>query len=120
MSLPLDAGEILTHLNQLGYRNISAEQLKEFQKGKHNPVLTFRCFISYSFLRRPAKAHQIRHTNLPLRSGATARKCVRAVTLRENYQLPGEAGTRPKDRFFRQGEPGGSHQQDCRCYFCEV
>ncbi|XP_035779352.1 uncharacterized protein LOC118459762 [Anopheles albimanus] len=32
MSLPLDAGEILTHLNQLGYRNISAEQLKEFQK----------------------------------------------------------------------------------------
>ncbi|ETN62235.1 hypothetical protein AND_006081 [Anopheles darlingi] len=32
MSLPLDAGEILTHLNQLGYRNVTAEQLKEFQK----------------------------------------------------------------------------------------
>ncbi|XP_055639854.1 centriolar and ciliogenesis-associated protein hyls-1 [Toxorhynchites rutilus septentrionalis] len=32
MSVPLDAREILNHLNQLGYRNITPEQLKEFQK----------------------------------------------------------------------------------------
>lgn len=32
MSIPLDAREILSHLNQLGYRNITPEQLKEFQK----------------------------------------------------------------------------------------
>lgn len=34
MSIPLDAREILNHLNQLGYRNITPEQLKEFQKGR--------------------------------------------------------------------------------------
>ncbi|XP_001846382.2 uncharacterized protein LOC6036318 [Culex quinquefasciatus] len=32
MAIPLDAREILSHLNQLGYRNITPEQLKEFQK----------------------------------------------------------------------------------------
>ncbi|SPP79395.1 Hypothetical predicted protein [Drosophila guanche] len=32
--LPLDARAILQHLNELGYRNISAEQLREFLKGK--------------------------------------------------------------------------------------
>ncbi|KXJ73213.1 hypothetical protein RP20_CCG016284 [Aedes albopictus] len=32
MSIPLDAREILSHLNQLGYRHITPEQLKEFQK----------------------------------------------------------------------------------------
>ncbi|XP_062549168.1 uncharacterized protein LOC134213820 [Armigeres subalbatus] len=32
MSIPLDAREILSHLNQLGYRNITPDQLKEFQK----------------------------------------------------------------------------------------
>ncbi|XP_052865954.1 uncharacterized protein LOC128272226 [Anopheles cruzii] len=32
MTLPLEACEILNHLNHLGYRNITAEQLKEFQK----------------------------------------------------------------------------------------
>ncbi|XP_058826380.1 uncharacterized protein LOC131686179 [Topomyia yanbarensis] len=32
MSVPLDAREILCHLNQLGYRNITPDQLKEFQK----------------------------------------------------------------------------------------
>lgn len=32
--LPLDARAILHHLNELGYRNISAEQLREFLKGK--------------------------------------------------------------------------------------
>ncbi|XP_055595610.1 uncharacterized protein LOC129746136 [Uranotaenia lowii] len=32
MSIPLDAREILNHLNQLGYRNITPQQLKEFQK----------------------------------------------------------------------------------------
>lgn len=32
-SIPLEAREILHHLNSLGYRNISAEQLKEFMKG---------------------------------------------------------------------------------------
>ncbi|XP_058120855.1 uncharacterized protein LOC131287194 [Anopheles ziemanni] len=30
--MTLDAREILNHLNHLGYRNITAEQLKEFQK----------------------------------------------------------------------------------------
>lgn len=35
--LPLDARAILQHLNELGYRNISAEQLREFLKGK--PIL---------------------------------------------------------------------------------
>lgn len=29
----MDAKEILNHLNHLGYRNITAAQLKEFQKG---------------------------------------------------------------------------------------
>lgn len=33
MSVSFDAREVLTHLNALGYRNISAEQLKEFIKG---------------------------------------------------------------------------------------
>lgn len=32
--LPLDARAILHYLNELGYRNISATQLKEFLKGK--------------------------------------------------------------------------------------
>ncbi|CAD7079453.1 unnamed protein product [Hermetia illucens] len=32
MSVSFDAREVLTHLNALGYRNISAEQLKEFIK----------------------------------------------------------------------------------------
>uniref|UniRef100_A0AAG5CVZ0 Centriolar and ciliogenesis-associated protein HYLS1 C-terminal domain-containing protein n=1 Tax=Anopheles atroparvus TaxID=41427 RepID=A0AAG5CVZ0_ANOAO len=30
--MSLEAREILNHLNHLGYRNVSAEQLKEFQK----------------------------------------------------------------------------------------
>lgn len=30
----LEAREILHHLNSLGYRNLSAEQLKEFMRGK--------------------------------------------------------------------------------------
>jgi len=33
MSLSLDAREILIHLNEMGYRNITAEQLKEFMRG---------------------------------------------------------------------------------------
>lgn len=34
MSISLDAREILTHLNSMGYRNVTAEQLKEFMRGK--------------------------------------------------------------------------------------
>lgn len=36
--LPLDARAILHYLNELGYRNISAEQLKEFLKGNSNSI----------------------------------------------------------------------------------
>lgn len=34
MSITLDAREILMHLNSMGYRNVTAEQLKEFMRGK--------------------------------------------------------------------------------------
>lgn len=34
MSIPLEAREILNHLNSLGYRNITSTQLKEFMAGK--------------------------------------------------------------------------------------
>lgn len=33
MAFPLDPLEVLQHLNNLGYTNISAEQLKEFMTG---------------------------------------------------------------------------------------
>lgn len=44
-SIPLEAREILHHLNSLGYRNVTAEQLKEFMKGfnfvrPHNNLTT--------------------------------------------------------------------------------
>lgn len=38
--LPLDARAILQHLNELGYRNITAEQLREFLKGKFRLCLS--------------------------------------------------------------------------------
>lgn len=31
----IDPAEVLAHLNQLGYKNISPPQLKEFIRGKH-------------------------------------------------------------------------------------
>jgi hypothetical protein len=34
MSLPLDAREVLFHLNYMGYRNITKEQLKSFMTGE--------------------------------------------------------------------------------------
>lgn len=34
MSISLEARDILMQLNSMGYRNITAEQLKEFIKGK--------------------------------------------------------------------------------------
>lgn len=33
-SISLEPREILFHLNNMGYRNITAEHLKEFMKGK--------------------------------------------------------------------------------------
>lgn len=33
MALPLEAREVLFHLNYMGYRNISKEQLKNFMIG---------------------------------------------------------------------------------------
>lgn len=35
MSIKLDPREVLYYLNDLGYRNITAQQLKEFMKGKY-------------------------------------------------------------------------------------
>lgn len=34
LSLSLDAKEVLFHLNYMGYRNVSKEQLKGFMLGK--------------------------------------------------------------------------------------
>ncbi|XP_058454214.1 uncharacterized protein LOC131432130 [Malaya genurostris] len=45
MSVPLEAREILCHLNQLGYRNITPEQLKEFQKDLRK-LIKFDCRTS--------------------------------------------------------------------------
>lgn len=35
MSVKLDPKEVLQYLNELGYYNINAQQLKEFMKGKN-------------------------------------------------------------------------------------
>lgn len=37
-NLPLDAKLVLIHLNALGYRNVTSEQLKEFIKGKKSTI----------------------------------------------------------------------------------
>lgn len=36
MSVPLEPREILSYLNELGYTNITAQQLKAFIKGRIN------------------------------------------------------------------------------------
>lgn len=33
MSISMDAREILCHLNEMGYKSITADQLKEFMRG---------------------------------------------------------------------------------------
>lgn len=33
MSISMDAREILCHLNKMGYKSITADQLKEFMRG---------------------------------------------------------------------------------------
>jgi hypothetical protein len=39
LSLSLDAKEVLFHLNYMGYRNVSKEQLKSFMFGEFGFVL---------------------------------------------------------------------------------
>lgn len=46
MSVQLDPREVLAHLNSMGYRNISADILKEFMKSKLKAKLLQKRFIS--------------------------------------------------------------------------
>lgn len=65
--LPLDARAILQHLNELGYRNISAEQLREFLKGKTTLTQTKK---------KPSKASSSRHCILYTHTYVRACVCV--------------------------------------------
>lgn len=50
MSLPLDAREVLFHLNYMGYRNINKEQLKSFMTGKLKCMKFFNINLWIKFL----------------------------------------------------------------------
>lgn len=63
MSISLEAREILNHLNGLGYRNITSDQLKEFMTGK------LQCFVYYLHIDKQANfrfetTHQVRSSFL--------------------------------------------------------
>lgn len=62
MSISMDAREILCHLNKMGYKSITAEQLKEFMRGFL--ILFFFLTQLFSqtkfFLHRFKKANKIR------------------------------------------------------------
>lgn len=45
MSLKYDAKEVLFHLNYMGYRNITKDQLKAFMTG--NKILTINIRVEY-------------------------------------------------------------------------
>ncbi|XP_053695368.1 uncharacterized protein LOC128742900 [Sabethes cyaneus] len=62
MAIPLDAREILSHLNQLGYRNITPEQLKEFQKDLRK-LIKYDNQISGN---DPSDGHTWQHTAQPM------------------------------------------------------
>lgn len=62
MSIPLDAREILSHLNQLGYRHITPEQLKEFQKDLRK-LIKFDTRISGATVDREALAQAAQQMN---------------------------------------------------------
>lgn len=50
MSNLMDAREILCHLNQMGYKSITAEQLKEFMRGFFNSfVFSINIFVQPNF-----------------------------------------------------------------------
>lgn len=50
LSLSLNAKEVLFHLNYMGYRNITQEQLKFFMIGKFSVCLRFSKNILFFFL----------------------------------------------------------------------
>lgn len=56
----LDPREILSHLNQLGYTHIEANQLKEFMKGKQITNCSILFYYCCFCCRRFEKAHEIR------------------------------------------------------------
>lgn len=58
MSLPLDAREVLFHLNYMGYRNITKEQLKNFMTGKKKLKFHNMYFICLNYF-RSQKTHKI-------------------------------------------------------------
>lgn len=59
MSIQLNPKDVLAHLNSMGYRNITAEQLKEFMKGNswivEKPLFTGYNKVIFSDLKRLIK-----------------------------------------------------------------
>lgn len=58
LSLSLDAKEVLFHLNYMGYRNVSKEQLKFFMLGKISACWHWISDLKNFFVNfRPKKAY---------------------------------------------------------------
>lgn len=58
----MDAREILSQLNEKGYKSITAEQLKEFMRGNFHFCFLTSLFC-HLFLYRFKKVNKIRHNN---------------------------------------------------------